>query len=152
MPDEPKPFFLDLHRRVEEVFEELVYRRWPPADSAGWRPMVDVFESESAYRVEIDLPGVPPEDVRLTAGHRILTVTGQRRVRQPAGAHSGRCERACGPFRRVIEFTTPIDPTHATAAYEHGTYAVVLPKQTAMTDSTAASPAGAERVIEPRVG
>jgi HSP20 family protein len=128
MPDEPRLFVLDLHRRVEEVFEELVYRRWQPAGLAGWRPPVDVFESETAYLVEIDLPGVPPEDVRLVVDHRTLTVVGQRSIRPPAGARSGRCERARGSFRRVLEFPAPIDPARATAAHEHGTYSITLPK------------------------
>lgn len=43
----------------------------------SWSPPVDVHESEDAYVVEADVPGVPPEDVRVDLEGRELSITGE---------------------------------------------------------------------------
>ena len=125
---EPWPTsFLDLHRQVDELFEELIYRPWSLGGRAGWRPALDIHETADGYLVELDLPGVEPEEVRVLAGEHSLTVAGQRRAVPPEGALWQRCERPSGPFRRVVALPRAVDPRRAHAEYRHGTCRVYLP-------------------------
>ncbi len=121
--------FLDLHRQVDELFEELIYRPWAISGRAGWRPPLDLHETEDGYLVEIDLPGVPPDDVRVLVGERNVTVTGQRHATPPEGVLFQQCERQCGTFQRVLNLPKLLDPQRARAEYRHGTCRIYLPKK-----------------------
>ena len=121
--------FLDLQRHVDELFEELIYRRWAIAPPADWQPPLDLHETPDAYLVEIDLPGVAPEEVKLVVGEHDLTVTGQRRAPAPEGTTCSRCERKCGPFRRALDLAEAIDPETVRAEYRNGTCRIHLTKK-----------------------
>jgi HSP20 family protein len=123
--------FLDLHRHVDELFEELVYRPWAISGRPGWRPSLDLHETTDAYLVVIDLPGVAPEEVRILVGERDLVVAGQRQAAPPEGVLFQRCERPCGAFERTLTLPQPVDPQQARAEYRHGTCRVHLPKKDA---------------------
>jgi HSP20 family molecular chaperone IbpA len=120
--------FLDLQRHVDQLLEELVFRPWAVPPPAEWRPALDLYETPEAFLVEIDLPGVPPEDVTLVAGERTLTLSGRRSALIPGQATCRRGERPHGLFRRVLELPGPVDPAAAQARYFHGTCHVRLPR------------------------
>ena len=67
------------------MFEELVYRPWAITARPGWRPPLDLHETADAYLVIIDVPEVPPEDVRIVVSERDLIITGRRRLPLPKG-------------------------------------------------------------------
>lgn len=121
--------FLDLHRQVDDLFEELIYRPWAISARAGWRPPLDLHETEEGYMIEIDLPGVPPDQVQVLVGVRNLTVTGQRQATSPDGVLFQQCERPCGTFQRVLNLAKVLDPKRARAEWRHGTCRIYLPKK-----------------------
>jgi HSP20 family protein len=121
--------FLDLQRQVDELFEELIYRRWPVRGPASWRPLLDLHETPEAFLIDVDLPGVAPDEVRIEVSERNLTIAGQRPVAPPEDAVSSRCERACGVFRRSVDLPRAVDPARVTAECRHGHYRIRLPKK-----------------------
>ena len=94
----------------------------------GYRPEVDVYRSEDppALTVQIELPGVDPQDVRLIAGPQALVIAGERRRPKDCG-HYQQLEIDYGPFQRQITLAENIDPEDATATYERGILTVRLP-------------------------
>jgi HSP20 family protein len=124
-----KATFLDLQRQVDEMFDELIYRRWAIASPKVWRPSMDLYEGKDLYIVEIDLPGVGPEEVRILAGLATLTIRGQRRINTPEKTTVDRCERASGNFQRSIDFAWLTEPEKAQAEYHLGSYRIVVPKK-----------------------
>ena len=90
-----------------------------------WTPPVDVYETEAAWVVEMDLPGVPPESVELVLEQGDLVVSGER-SRSAGGAL--RLERPAGPFRRAIRLGDGAagDRTRATTA--NGVLRIEVPK------------------------
>ncbi len=124
-----KDVFLDLHRQTEELFDELIYRPWAITGRSAWRPALDLHEMPDAYLVEIDLPGVAPEAVRVLVSERELTVTGQRSPAPSADILLQRCERRCGSFQRTLSFGQAIEPTLARAESRNGVCRIFLPKK-----------------------
>jgi HSP20 family protein len=114
---------------IEQLFADL-RQEFPFSRSLrrGYRPEVDVFRSEDppALTVQIELPGVEPEDVQLIASPRALLIGGERR-RPKDGGHYQQMEIDYGPFQRQITLAEDIDPEHATATYERGMLTVSLP-------------------------
>jgi HSP20 family protein len=122
-----KVTFLDLARQVDELFEELIPRR--PSAAGARLPFLDLHETPDAFIIEVDLPGVAPNEVQILAGERTLVITGQSHTAPPPDAIASRCERLSGTFRRSIELPRSIDPTRATAEGKHGHYRIVLPRK-----------------------
>jgi HSP20 family protein len=114
---------------IEQLFADL-WQVFPFSRSLrrGYRPEVDVFRSEDppTLTVQIELPGVDPEDVQLIAYPQALLIAGERR-RPKDGGHYQQMEIGYGPFQRQITLAEDIDPEEATATYERGMLTVRLP-------------------------
>src|SRR3989338_236334 len=46
---------------------------------ADWTPSVDISETDSAYLIKGEIPGVKKEDVKVTIQDGMLTIQGERR-------------------------------------------------------------------------
>ncbi len=114
---------------IEQLFADL-WQVFPFSRSLrrGYRPEVDVYRSEDppTLTVQIELPGVDPEDVQLVASPQALLIAGERR-RPKGGGHYQQMEIDYGPFQRQITLAEDIDPEEATASYERGMLTVRLP-------------------------
>lgn len=135
MPPFKRIYLEELARiqdRVNSLFEQaLLPAEYDEADGGlpgMWAPAVDVVETEDAYLVYAELPGVARDDIELHAGERRLELSGRR---QALGENRNflRMERNYGPFRRVIDLETPIDTENVDAAFELGILRVRLVKR-----------------------
>ncbi|MBX5443121.1 MAG: Hsp20/alpha crystallin family protein [Solirubrobacteraceae bacterium] len=98
-----------------------VQRRWVPA--------MDLAETDDAYVLRADLPGLSPDDVRVEYENRALTISGERRSEhETEEAGYRRIERSFGAFRRTVTLPTGIDPEAITAGFENGVLTVRVPK------------------------
>ena len=118
-----------LQEEIEELFADL----WQvPRFSGlrhGFRPNVDCFHTDDphALTVVVELPGVDPQSVRVVAAGRLLVVAGERSRPSVPGRVYQQMEIDYGPFRRQIRLAEDVDPSRATAQYEHGILTVELP-------------------------
>jgi HSP20 family protein len=143
--------FHDLHRQVDDMFEELIFRPWAITGRAGWQPALDLYETPDGYRVEIDLPGVAPKDMQILAGEQSLAITGQRQAVPPEQVLSQRCERRCGTFQRVLSFPQAIDPGQVRAEYRRGTVRLYLPRKQAPEGPAQPTARGEEEPISIKI-
>ena len=121
--------FEDAAQEIEQLFADL-WEVFPFSRSLrrGYRPQVDVFRTEDppTLIVQVELPGVDPDDVRLVATAQALLIAGERRRPKDCG-HYQQMEIDYGPFQRQITLSDDIDPENATATYERGILSVRLP-------------------------
>jgi HSP20 family molecular chaperone IbpA len=114
---------------IEQLFADL-WQVFPFSRSLrrGYRPEADVYRSDDppTLTVQIELPGVDPEDVRLVASPQALLIAGERR-RPKDGGHYQQMEIEYGPFQRQITLADDIDPERASATYDRGMLTVRLP-------------------------
>ena len=69
-------------------------------DHLAWYPACDVFEDKEAVKIVAELPGVEPEDVKLSLENNLLTIRGEKK--QEAEERSERVhryERSYGALR-----------------------------------------------------
>jgi HSP20 family protein len=133
MPLRPDPLkeMLDLQERLNRLFHETMSREQlqDPARPAAWQPIADVIETEDAFVVEIELPGVGAEDFTVHAQDRDLVVRGERRSTassRPEAFH--RVERRHGPFARGFRLPQDVDADAVSAQLTEGVLRLVLPK------------------------
>jgi HSP20 family protein len=114
---------------IEQLFADL-WQVFPFSRTLrrGYRPEVDVYRSEDppTLTVQIELPGVDPDDVQLIASPQALVIAGERRRPKDCG-HYQQMEIDYGPFQRQITLAEDIDPEEASASYERGILTVRLP-------------------------
>jgi len=106
----------------DDVFNRTFWRTADTASgsqSAQWRPAVDIRESESAYLIEAEVPGVNPNSIDVTLDKGVLTLKGERAARADEEAGEvRRNERAFGTFERrfTLPDTADVDTIEARAA------------------------------------
>jgi HSP20 family protein len=123
------------HEEFDRLREPFVdqFDRWPEVfrsiESAvrDVLPAADVEETDEAYLVDVELPGVQREDVTLELAHGTLVVTGERRERERVGLLRHRT-RSAGRFRLEVTLPTEVDADRVTASLDHGVLTVTVPK------------------------
>jgi HSP20 family protein len=92
-------------------------------------PAVDVYETATEFIVEMELPGVDGQDVKVLLFSSRLEVSGfKRELGTPRGSRYTRLEREYGAFRRDVVVPGAVDPERALAALENGVLTIVLQK------------------------
>jgi HSP20 family protein len=104
---------------------------WQLRDSAtaAWVPPVDIFEDAEAIRIMAEVPGLKPEDVKISVEGNVLTIQGtKQQVAEERTERVHRYERAYGAFERSFTLPSSVDANAVKASYEHGVLTVTLPK------------------------
>jgi len=97
--------------------------------TAECRPPLDVLETATALEIVVDLPGVPPESVRVAIRRSTLLVVGAKNA--PAADPAIRyhlAERSYGRFARAVRLADTVDPSRARALASAGELRIILPR------------------------
>ncbi|MGD1086584.1 MAG: Hsp20/alpha crystallin family protein [Verrucomicrobiota bacterium] len=92
------------------------------------RPSVNIYETESGYALEAELPGVNKDGLGITLEGGLLTLEGRRSDPGVPGAEPLHRESIPANFRRVFQLDPAIDTAKITARIEQGVLTVTLPK------------------------
>src|SRR5437660_8221704 len=96
---------------------------------ATWVPPVDIFEDAEGLRIIAEVPGVKPEDVKISLEDNVLTIKGaKQQVAEERTERVHRYERTYGTFERSFTLPATVDASNIKASYEHGVLTVTLPK------------------------
>ena len=116
--------------KVMDTFLEPLTRVGPTEwKSDPFRPSVDVIEEENQVRIEVEMPGVDPNDVEVSVGENSVTIRGEKKVEigeEDKSYH--RTERPFGSFQRTISLPVEVDTERTVAAFKHGVLKITFPK------------------------
>ena len=103
--------------------------RWSQVwQSQIWSPPTDVYETDSAIVVKIEIAGLNPEDFAISLDDRVLTVRGVRRDPTSKLAYQ-QLEINYGQFQTEVHLPWPINESaEIEATYEQGFLTILLPK------------------------
>jgi HSP20 family protein len=127
------PFF-NFRREMDRLFDDFFTpaaegRSFASAGEAAVRPMIDVDETEQAYTVTAELPGIAEQDIELNLRDNALTISGEKRSEHTEGEGGRRyTERSFGRFSRTIPLDTEVDAERVQATCRNGVLTVTLPK------------------------
>ena len=130
--------FGDFYIDVENLFDQVMGNMPSAKDSNGeqgaagkpaYRPAAKVVESESAFTVSLDLPGVDASDVAIELLDGELRVAGVRKIdEEPEGVRVMQDTRKQGAFESTFKFESMVDEDKIEASYENGVLEIVVPK------------------------
>lgn len=124
--------FKELDRMRHSVLKDLEYDLFGgfPRRSMEWvTPRVDVSETDEAFIVSAELPGLDENDVEVELANQRLTIKGEKKIdREEKGKDYHRIERASGSFQRSIDvpYEASIDKVDAT--FKKGVLTISIPK------------------------
>ena len=93
-------------------------------------PKVDVSETDKAYEITVELPGMDDKDVEVNVVGDRLTISGEKKVGD-GGADRHLSERAYGAFRRTFKLPDEVNAGKVSAAFRNGVLTVGVPKAVA---------------------
>lgn len=116
-----------LRREIDRLFEDAFGRE---GGRGGWAPAVDVREDNKEIVLEVELPGIKPTDVEVTAENGVLTIRGEKQTTSTEG-REGRyhvVERSYGSFTRSFQLPNGVDDRRIEAEFVDGLLVVHVPK------------------------
>lgn len=117
-----------LNRILDEAFSGAFPEQGSVITSTLFAP-TDVSEDENALQITMELPGVDPDDVRLSLENNVLTIRGEKKQQfDENNERVHRFERVYGVFERTFVLPNTVDPERIEARFENGVLVVRIPK------------------------
>src|SRR6476659_7806650 len=99
-----------LNRILDEAFSGLPFPEQGNVITSTWFAPTDVSEDESSLRITMELPGVDPNDVRLSLENNVLTIRGEKKQQIDDNSERvHRFERTYGMFERTFVLPNTVD-------------------------------------------
>lgn len=120
-----------IARDFERLLGGDLFRAGVPGVRAGAAlPPVNIHETEDAFLLEAELPGVDPATIDISVLRNHVTIGAERKA--PTWIGEGdklvRSERFQGKFSRTVELRSEIEEDRVSAEFKHGVLRVTLPK------------------------
>ncbi len=137
----PTPTLRDHFDRMVDA----MWRGWPqpwrdaPRLDFGafdFSPKVETGETEAAFDIAVELPGVDEKDVKVTIDAGVLTIAGEKKaVHEEKKRDYYVSERSYGGFQRSFRLPDNVADDKISAAFDKGVLKVTLPKKAPAADT-----------------
>lgn len=117
-----------LRREIDRLFDDTF--NGTSHGQTGWIPATDIRETDAALTIEMELPGVSPQNVEVTTDKGVLSIKGRRESETVQGDNSRWhvTERVHGAFQRAFKLPENVEGNGIEATYANGVLMVRLPK------------------------
>jgi len=108
----------------------LAMPRWPAEWPGMLKPAVDIQETDTQYRIAVEVPGVEEKDIQITLDNDVLVVRGEKRQEQEkkeGGFH--RIERSYGSFQRALNLPGDANQDSIKANFKNGVLTITMDKR-----------------------
>lgn len=121
---------LTLGRELDRFMDETFGRLTPNgALPTSWTPAMDVSEDEQGLLLELEIPGLAPEEVEVTTEQGLLTIRGEKSAtRQREGVRSLVTERTHGRFVRTLQLPQGVNESEVEAEFTNGLLRIRVPR------------------------
>jgi HSP20 family protein len=131
----PAQDLMQMREEMDRLFSQF-FRRGDGEDATWaqgtWAPAVDIFETDDAFMLKAELPGLSKDDVNIEVHDNRLIIRGERKRESEAKEDQyHRLERMYGRFERVFWLPTTVDAEHIQATFTNGVLELRLPKSAA---------------------
>jgi HSP20 family protein len=131
--------FGSVSRQMNKIIDQINKGYYNFVPNETWTPAVNLYETETAYLVCVDLAGVDKEKIDLTVVDQRLRLRGTRTVPIHPDASEGELaqkrvkvhlmEIDHGGFSREVELPHDVEHDQITANYRNGLLWIELPKK-----------------------
>ena len=122
----------DIDNILDNIFTNF-YQSLPTlvtSPDGTFLPRIDISETDSAYHLEVEIPGIDRNNIDVSSENNILTITGKKEVKSE---HKERNyytqERSYGTFKRSITLPSNIAEEGIDANFKDGVLEITIPKK-----------------------
>jgi HSP20 family protein len=116
------------HQDVDDLFHEFVEPIEFSEEEGCVCPRVESYRHNGSFVVKVDLPGVNPNDVHLTADQGCLTIEGERKRSEGIEEGAMLDEEVCyGSFKRSMAIPDGVKTDQIKAKYQDGVLEITAP-------------------------
>ncbi|MEV0495194.1 Hsp20/alpha crystallin family protein [Streptomyces atratus] len=119
--------FDELFQRMTQLLESSA-PSW--TETMAWAPMADLHETDEAYELECELPGIKRDDIDVEVSGRELRITGELKERERKGVVR-RATRRTGRFEYRALLSTELKAEEVQASLADGILTLTIPKSQA---------------------
>lgn len=139
LPAPRRAFFSDqfleplsrLRTELDQMFEDFP-ARFPSFAAQPISvpvPALEMTETDKAYKLTAELPGLKSEDVEVTVENGMVRISGEKKEEREEKEHGFMLtERSYGSFERRVQVPEGADPAKIKANFKDGVLTVTLPK------------------------
>ena len=115
-----------LNRLVREM-DQVFHSVGEPNTNFSSFPKVNVWKNKDAVLITAEVPGMDPNEIKLSAQADKLVISGEqkKRIRVEGDAYQ-RSERSSGKFQRELTLPFRINPESVNASYKNGILRITL--------------------------
>lgn len=121
-----------LGNTAVDDFVQRFFYDWPATartEDSIWAPRVDIQETENEILLDVELPGIEKNEVKVEIKDKVLTISGERRHEKKVKENGYRSiERRYGKFERSFGLGETVDPEKISATFKNGIMTITLPK------------------------
>lgn len=133
-------FGIEIERHLTKLGKDLqdfVGKVVPLNDEdRDFAPDCDIIESESEFKIVIDLPGLAKKEIGISLKNQVLTIKGERDIKAGEGEEFKRQERKRGAFARSFALPKNVNTAEISANFKNGVLTVSMPKSEKLKDTT----------------
>jgi HSP20 family protein len=122
----------DVSKQLNRIFNKFPARIEPGRElltMADWQPRVDITETDTAYLIKGEIPGVNKEDIKVNIENGMITMSGERKQeKEEKNKKFHRIERSYGSFMRSFRVPDNVDESAIKAEVKDGMLNVTMPK------------------------
>jgi len=119
----------DFRREMENLFNQALGEDRESGWLTEFQPQVNVAETDKAYEITAELPGLKPEEIHVDLDRDVLTISGEKKEEhEEKGKTFHRIERKYGSFRRAMTLPDAAEAAEVNAQYKDGVLMVAVPK------------------------
>lgn len=117
----------DIFSRFGDFFDRDPF--FAPAARSEWLPPVDIKETSDGFVVQMDVPGLKPEDLDVELHEGVLSIRGSRQEeKKEEDKGYVRTERRYGSFSRQFRVPTNVQAENLKAEVKDGVLTINVPK------------------------
>jgi HSP20 family protein len=121
-----------LGRDLQDFVEKIV----PVQEVEGdFSPSCDIVESDTEFRILMDLPGMNKKDIQISLREHVLRISGERLFKTEEHEKVKRNERKSGAFSRSFAIPEYVDTSETSASFKNGVLTVKMPKTNSEEDA-----------------
>ena len=118
-----------IQREMNRLFDDMFPSTNRLQGVSGFTPVAELEETEDAYQLRVELPGISKEDIDVQVTVEGVSISGERKTSAETRENGTvRSEFRYGAFQRIFATPGRIDHQAVSADYTNGILSLTLPK------------------------